>query len=270
MEQPKNNHSGSQNVLELKNIVQKYKKDDGEFVLFDGFNFAIEDIAGKGQFVAIMGESGCGKSTILRYLTGLQKPNSGEIMLHGRTLTLEDTIPMVFQIPSSLEWYSVLDNVALPLLLKGKSTEEAKAKAMEMIKIVDLEGHEKKYAKYPLLSGGQLQRVAIARSLAANPTMIVMDEPFSALDATNRRKMQNFLANVFLTGEGSNLNPTILLVTHDAREAAFLANDIFIMGTKPGHIKEHIKVDFQKREDSTRKTKEYLDLVGFIEDRLEN
>lgn len=265
-----NNHSGSRNVLELKDIVQKYKKTDGEFVLFDHFNFAIEDVAEKGQFIALMGESGCGKSTLLRYFTGLQKPTSGEILFQDKPLLPSDTIPMVFQMPSSLEWYSVLYNVALPLILKGKSQQEAESVAMEMIKIVGLEGHEKKFAQYPLLSGGQLQRVAIARSLVANPTMLTMDEPFSALDASNRRKMQNFLADIFLNSETNNLNPTVILVTHDAREAAFLANDIFIMGTNPGRIKEHIKVDFSRRDDEVRKSREYLELVGFIEDKIEN
>jgi NitT/TauT family transport system ATP-binding protein len=265
------NYSGSENVLELRNINQSYTDKDGkEFVLFDNFNMAVEDLKGKGQFIVIMGESGCGKSTLLRYLTGLQTPNSGEILLAGKPLKLTDTIPMVFQMPSSLEWYSVLKNVALPLILKGVGKEEAEAKAMEMIKIVDLVGHEHKYAKYPLLSGGQLQRVAIARSLVANPNMIMMDEPFSALDSNNRKKMQNFLASIFLNSETNNLNPTVILVSHDAREAAFLANDIFIMGTKPGHIKNHIKVDFQTRDASMRKSADYIKLVSFIEDAIDN
>lgn len=261
-----------QYVLELKNINQKYTDKKGQdFALFTDLNFAIEDIDAneKGQFVAIMGESGCGKSTILRYLTGLQKPTSGDILINGRALTPHDTIPMVFQNPSSLEWFTVQHNVALPLLLKGINRKEAYEKAMDIIRVMDLEKHMNKYAKYPLLSGGQLQRVAIARSLVANPSIIVMDEPFSALDVINRRKMQNFLQKLFWDEEAKKLNPTFILVTHDAREAAFLASDIFIMGANPSRIKDHIQVNFDHTKD-VKKTKEFLDLVDYIEKSLDN
>ncbi len=259
------------NILELKGIKQVYKDKKGQkdFVLFDGLDLAIEDNEGRGQFVVLMGESGCGKSTILRYLTGLQVPTSGEMYIAGRPLKREDTIPMIFQMPSSLEWYSVLDNVALPLILRGVERKQAHEKAMEMIKVVGLDGHERKYAKYPLLSGGQLQRVAIARSLVANPAMIVMDEPFSALDVTNRRNMQKFLQKMFWDSEVANLNPTIILVTHDAREAAFLGNDIYIMGSNPGRIKNHIQVQLDHTQD-VKKTPQFIELVDFIEKALDD
>ncbi len=264
------NHSGAQHILELKNVTQTYtdKKTGNEFKLFDDLDFAIDDIHEKGQFIAIMGESGCGKSTILRYFTGLQTPTSGEILIEGKSLTPEDRIPMVFQNPSSLEWYSVLKNVALPLILKGASEKEANEKAMAMIEVVGLTGHEKKFAKYPLLSGGQLQRVAIARSLVANPTMLMMDEPFSALDGLNREKMQLFLLDLFNHGELNNLNPTIVLVTHDPREAVFLADQIFIMGTNPGHVKTRIDVQLPYRNNEIRKTQQFLELVNFVEDQV--
>lgn len=264
-----NNHSGAQYVLELRNITQKYTGKDGDFTLFENLDIQVEDIPDRGQFVAVMGESGCGKSTVLRYLTGLQKPTSGEIMLNGKPLTPKDTIPMVFQNPSSLEWYSVLDNVALPLILRGVKRKEAHEQSMEIIKVMNLEKHMHKYAKYPLLSGGQLQRVAIARSLVANPSMIVMDEPFSQLDSLNRRKMQDFMKNLFDSKQAENLNPTILLVTHDAREAAYLADEIFIMGSNPGRVKNHLKVNYSSRTD-LKKQSEYLDLVSYIEQLVES
>lgn len=271
METIKSNYSGSQNILELKNITQVYEGKNSTFTLFDGLDFAMEDAIDKGQFIVLMGESGCGKSTVLRYLSGLQKPTSGEILIAGKVLTASDTIPMVFQMPSSLEWFSVKKNVALPLILKGIPENEAYERAMEMIKIVGLEGHEDKFAKYPLLSGGQLQRVAIARSLVANPNMLLMDEPFSALDATNRKRMQLFLSDIFQKSEVANLNPTVILVTHDAREAAFLANDIFIMGANPGCIKDHIRVDLPSyRDPQLRKSPQFNELVSFIEDKIDN
>lgn len=263
-----NNHSGNDNILELKGINQEYTNKDGsKFQLFENLDFAIKDHHDKGQFIVMMGESGCGKSTILRYLTGLQKPTSGEIFIKGNPLTHQDTIPMVFQNPSSLEWYSVLDNVALPLILKGTPKKQAHEQAMEMIKVVGLEGHQHKFAKYPLLSGGQLQRVAIARSLVANPSMIVMDEPFSALDAKNRKHMQLFLADMFYRSEVANLNPTIILVTHSAKEAVFLANDLYIFGANPGRVKLHIPIEHPHRVD-TRRTQEFLELVTYVEEQL--
>lgn len=259
------NFSGSKNILELKNICQSYiGADKNPFLLFDSFNLEIEDVPDKGQFIALMGESGCGKSTLLRYITNLQKPDSGDVLLAGNLLTIKDTIPMVFQMPSSLEWYTVLQNVALPLILRGVPEKDAHEQAMAMIKVVDLVGHENKYAKYPLLSGGQLQRVAIARSLVANPKMIMMDEPFSALDTVNKKKMQVFLMNIFHNSEIADLNPTILLVTHDEHEAVFLANNVIVMGSNPGHIKCNLKLDLPKTE-ATRQSKEYLDTVAYLE-----
>ena len=260
------NFSGAANILELRNITQTYRnKDDKPYDLFNNLNVAIEDIPDKGQFIALMGESGCGKSTLLRYFTGLQKPTSGEIFIEGRHLTNKDTIPMVFQTPSSLEWFSVLDNVALPLTLKGYKKKDADEQAMAMIKVVGLDGHEKKYAKAPALSGGQLQRVAIARSLVANPKMILLDEPFSALDAKTRRKMQEFLIELFTKSEISNLNPTVVLVTHDAREAAFVANDIIVMSANPSGIKAIVKVALGTRTSETRKSGQYTEIVNYLE-----
>lgn len=269
-----NNFSGNQNILELKGVTQVYKAEGKpDFVLFDNFDFAVEDKVGVGQIVALMGESGCGKSTLLQYLTNLKKPSSGEIFFDGRPLTPQDTIPMVFQMTagsSTLEWYSVLENVALPLRLKGVSKAEANEKAMEMIRVVGLEGHEQKFAKSPLLSGGQLQRVAIARSLVANPKILILDEPFSALDSANRVKMQYFLIDLFKSSELKGLNPTIVIVTHDAREAVFLAQDIIIMGSGPGHIKEHIKVGFGERNKALRSSGEYLKLSAYVENAVDS
>lgn len=255
--------------LEFKNVTQVYKDKSGkDFVLFDNLSFGIEDKPEVGQFPILMGESGCGKSTLLRYLTQLQKPTSGEIYINGELLNPSIIVPMVFQNAnaSTLEWYSVLDNVALPLILKGVSKKEARERAMEMIKVVGLEGHELKFAKHPLLSGGQLQRVSIARSLVVNPNMIVMDEPYSALDTTNRRKMQYFIVDMFKRAEAAGLNPTILMVTHDEREAIFLGDEIFIMGGSPSVVKNHIKVEFAQRDAELRKSQVFLDSVTQLEE----
>jgi len=260
------------NVLELKNIKQVYfnSSTQKDFVVFDDFNLAVEDYPGIGQFIVIMGKSGCGKSTLLRYFTGLQKPTSGEVLVNGKPLAGDESIPMVFQQYSSLEWFTVLQNVALPLTLKGVPKKEARSRAMEMIKIVGLEGHQDKFAKTPLLSGGQLQRVAIARSLVANPNMLLLDEPYGALDGFTRAKMQFFLLDIFQKRELASLNPTVVLVTHDPREAVLLGQDIYIMDADPGRIVKHIKPDLKGTRDRTiRKDPRFIEIVSYIEDVME-
>lgn len=260
------------NVLELRNIKQVYfnSSTQKDFVVFDNFNLAVEDYPNIGQFIVIMGKSGCGKSTLLRYFTGLQKPTSGEVLVNGKPIDKDESIPMVFQQYSSLEWQTVLQNVALPLTLKGVSKREANERAMEMIKIVGLEGHQDKFAKTPLLSGGQLQRVAIARSLVANPNMLLLDEPYGALDGFTRAKMQFFLLDIFQKRELAALNPTVVLVTHDPREAVLLGQDIYIMDADPGRVIKHIKPDLKGTRDRTiRKDPRFVEIVSYIEDVME-
>ena len=259
-------------VLEFRNVSQTYfdEKTGKDFVVFDKFNLTIEDIPEIGQFVVIMGKSGCGKSTLLRYWTGLQQPTSGEVLVNGKPLGKDESNPLVFQQYSSLEWYSVLQNVALPLILKGIPKKQAEEQAMDMIKVVGLEGHENKYAKTPLLSGGQLQRVAIARSLVSNPKMIFLDEPFGALDGFTRAKMQFFLLDLFQKSEIADGNPTVVLVTHDPREAVLLGNDIYIMDANPGRIIKYIRPQLpQRRDKNIRKDAHYLEVVSYIEDVIE-
>jgi NitT/TauT family transport system ATP-binding protein len=233
--------------LELKNIIQKY----GDKVIFDDFNLTIEP-----GITAILGESGCGKSTLFRYLTGLQEPTSGEILINGNKRTDKDVIPLVFQERSTLPYYNVLDNVALPLLLKGVPKKEANEKAAAMLDFVELEDHLHKYAKYPILSGGQLQRVAIARSLVTNPSILLLDEPFGSLDSTTRRKMQQFVKELH------NKLPESLfvIITHDEREATYLANDIYVLGANPGHVKQ--KIELQPMD---RKSTAFFEAVNYLE-----
>ena len=250
-------------VINLKNIRQVYKTDKSENVLFDNLNFDIKDIAGEGQFTSLLGKSGCGKSTILRYIAGLQKPTSGEIVIYGKEKTDDDRIPMIFQQYSSFPWMSVIENVALPLIIKNVNKTEAYDKAEELIKIVGLAGQENKWARYPLLSGGQLQRVAIARSLVANPKILLLDEPFSALDIKNRNELQNVLLTLF---KNPIIDITFVLVTHDIREAVYLSNRLFIMKSNPGEIYKEYKIDLgHNREQSIKYTQKYIDYVQTVE-----
>lgn len=248
-------------IIELKNISQTY---DGKKQIIKDFNLLIEDKPNQGQFIVILGASGCGKSTILRYIAGLQKPTSGEVLIKAKPLSTDDRIGMVFQQYSSFPWMTVIENVALGLKYKGVDKKEATDKAMQMIKIVGLEGHENKYAKYPTLSGGQLQRVAIARSLLVNQEILLMDEPFGALDTYTRLKMQDFLIDIW-----EKVHPTIILVTHDISEAVYLGDDIYIMSANPGTIVEHIKSDLAlHRTRDVKRSKAFVDMVYHIEDKM--
>jgi len=248
-------------IVELKNVAQTYE--NGKTVL-ENFNLLIEDKPNVGQFVTILGESGCGKSTILRYITGLQKPTSGEVLIKGAPVTDKSRVGMVFQQYSSFPWRTVLENVAFGLELAGVSKKERNERAMEIIKVVGLDGHENKFAKYGILSGGQLQRVAIARSLLASPEIIVMDEPFGALDIKTRLQMQDMLMNIW-----EQVHPTIVFITHDISEAVYLSDDIYIMKANPGVIQHHISVPFKfPRNKEMKRTPEFRDVVHHVEDLM--
>lgn len=256
-------------IINMNNIKQSYKNGKTVTTIFEDLNLTIKDKKDEGQFIVLAGKSGSGKSTILRYISGLQKPTSGNIKIYGKTLEEFGTIPMVFQQYSSFPWMSVEKNVALSLLMnKSVSEKEAYDRARVMIKIVGLEGHEKKWAKYPILSGGQLQRVAIARNLIASPQILLMDEPFGALDTVTRSQMQIFLRNIY---ENAKLDPTVILITHDVREAVFLATDVVILGTNPSSVKYNVKIDLPLVRDlSVKRSPEYLNYVNMVEDYMEN
>ena len=250
------------NIIEMRGIGQSY--DGGESFIIKDLDFLVEDKPAQGQFIVILGMSGCGKSTLLRYVAGLQQPTEGKLLLKDKNIGKDNRVSMVFQQYSSLPWLSVLDNVGLALKYKGISKAERDSKAMELITKVGLAGHEHKYAQYPTLSGGQLQRVAIARSLLANSDILLMDEPFGALDVSTRLQMQDLLLDIW-----NEYHPTIVFVTHDIPEAVYLADDIYIMKSAPSRFVEHIHVDLPlKRDRSTKRDPRYIELVQQVEDTM--
>lgn len=249
------------NIIELKNISQVY---DGNKIVIQDLNLLIEKRENH-QFIVILGQSGCGKSTLLRYVAGLQKPTSGEVFLNGQPRSENDVVSMVFQRYSSPPWMTALENVMLPLILKGVPKKQAKEEAMQMVKAMGLEGHEQKFAQEPLLSGGQLQRVAIARSLITNAGIILMDEPFGALDLNTRLDMQLLLAEIY-----EKLKPTIIFVTHAIDEAVFLGDEVWIMDANPGRIIRRIDIDLPLHRDRmTKRESRFLELVYEVEDAIE-
>lgn len=246
-------------IIELRNIEQTY--DNGKVHVLQNFNLLIEDKPKQGQFVVLLGASGCGKSTVLRYIAGLQTPTKGSVLIKGHPRKENDHVGMVFQKYSSMPWLTVLENVALGLQYKGVSKKDRDELAHAIIKKVELEGHENKYAQYPLLSGGQLQRVAIARSLLANPEILLMDEPFGALDINTRLNMQDMLSKIWL-----EVHPTVIFVTHDIAEAVYLADDIYIMKKPPSYIQHHVHIDLPiERNRSLKHTQQFAEYVRHIE-----
>lgn len=254
--------TGLPNIIDMKGMGQSY--DGGENWIIKDLDFIVEDKPGQGQFVVILGMSGCGKSTLLRYMAGLQEPTEGQILFNEKPLKENERVSMVFQQYSSLPWLTVLDNVGLALNYKGISKKDRDEQAMELIKLVGLEGHEHKFAQYPILSGGQLQRIAIARSLLANPNVLLMDEPFGALDIRTRIQMQDLLTSIWRKFES-----TIIFVTHDISEAVYLADDIYIMKSAPSKFVAHIDVDLPiERTRHTKRDPHYVDLVHKVEDTM--
>jgi NitT/TauT family transport system ATP-binding protein len=257
-------------VIELRNVSQWYPKENGQkAMVIENLDLAIEDVPKIGQFICLLGPSGCGKSTVLRYIAGLQQPSAGETLLYGKPRKPEDHVGMVFQQYSSFPWLTVLDNVTLALAIKGVPKKDRKEQAMAYIQACELEEHADKYAQYPILSGGQLQRVAIARSLVSNPNLLLMDEPFGALDVNTRLKMQDMLLAIWERLWHINDATTIVFVTHDIPEAVYLGTDLYIMQANPGKIAHHMKIDLPF--DKTRQVKrdpQFVKYVYTIEDLM--
>ncbi len=252
------------NIIELRNVSQTY--DGGKSFIIKDLNLIIEDKPAQGQFICILGMSGCGKSTLLRYIAGLQKPSNGEVLIHDSLRNDNHHVGMIFQQYSSFPWKTVLENVATGLDYQNLDVKKQEQKAMEMIHLVGLDGHEKKYAQYPTLSGGQLQRVAIARSLLTNQEILLLDEPFGALDIKTRIQMQELLMDIW-----NKFHSTFVFVTHDISEAVYLADEIYIMKSAPSNFVHHITVDLPlKRDREIKRMPRYLDLVREVEDKMVN
>ena len=197
-----------------------------------------------GEFVCVLGPSGCGKSTLLGGLAGHWRPDTGSIRVDGDVVTgPHPDRGLVFQHHTLFPWKKVLANVAFGLKMKGVARAERNERARAMLKLVGLEGFEDRYPVQ--LSGGMQQRVEIARVLINHPRVMLMDEPFGALDAQTRMKMQELLLEVW-----SSVKTTIVFITHDIDEALFLADRIVVMSPRPGRIIDEIRLDFPRPRDA--------------------
>jgi NitT/TauT family transport system ATP-binding protein len=213
----------------------------------------------QGEFLSLVGPSGCGKSTFLNILLGLLKPDSGELSFNGKQINGPgQERAMVFQEFGLLPWRTVLANVELGLELKGMAASIRRERALELIKLVGLEGFKDHYPHE--LSGGMKQRVGLARALATEPEVLLMDEPFAALDAQTRDLMQAELLQIW-----ERTKKTVLFVTHSIEEAAYLSDRVVVMTARPGRMKNVIKIDLPRPRDyEMRLTPEFNEIKSKI------
>jgi NitT/TauT family transport system ATP-binding protein len=229
--------SASAPLISVSGLRKQYEAQKGESVLaLDRIDFDVAD----GEFVTLVGPSGCGKSTLLQILAGILPPTQGQIVLKGSPVTgPRRDVGVVFQEPVLLPWLKVIDNVLLPAVVHKLDRDKYRARAIELLTLVKLEGFEN---RYPFeLSGGMQQRVAIARALLNDPAMILMDEPFGALDAMTREQM-----NLELMAIWARAKKTIVLITHSIQEAVFLSDRVVVLSARPGRVIDVVDIDLPR------------------------
>jgi NitT/TauT family transport system ATP-binding protein len=227
-------------LIDLDAVSKIYPtRDGGSVAAVDRVSCTIHE----GEFITILGPSGCGKSTLLTMIAGLLAPTSGALRYRGRELSAPQAdVGIVFQDPVLLPWRTVQANVALPAELAGTPASERADRAAALLRMVGLAGFERKLPTE--LSGGMQQRVAIARALMRDPALILMDEPFGALDAMTREQMNLEVQRISL-----ETGATFLFVTHSIPEAAFLADRVFVMTGRPSNIREIVEIDLPRPRD---------------------
>ncbi len=223
------------NLIEIKGVKHAYQTASGPLEVLDGLDVAVPE----GTFAAVVGPSGCGKSTLTRLVAGLMKPDEGEVWLHGELVKgPRKTVGMAFQNPVLLEWRTILDNVILPLEIAAPRMPRADRikRAMELLEMVGLVGFENKRPSE--LSGGMRQRASLCRSLVHKPDVLIMDEPFGALDAFTREDLWQTMRDL------RHAEPfTAVLITHDLRESVFLGDQVIVLSGRPARTQYVMDVD---------------------------
>ena len=215
-----------QKFVEVSDVVRVFPTPEGSVRALDGVSFDVRE----GEFLSIVGPSGCGKSTLAMLIAGLMRPTSGVLAVAGRTVDRPQTsLGIVFQNPVLLAWRSALDNVLLQVEMRGQDPRRHRERALELLNSVGLEGFERRLPHE--LSGGMKQRVAICRALIHDPPLLLMDEPFGALDALTRDQMTLDIQSICARG-----GKTVLFITHSITEAVFLSDRIIVMTPRPGRV----------------------------------
>lgn len=241
-------------MIEIRNVSKSFMQNDPEkhLSILNNISLMVED----NEFVSLVGPSGCGKSTLLRILAGLLKPDEGQVLINGRQIEKpESSRCMVFQDYVLFPWMNVWNNIALGLKIRKRPKEEIREKVSWAIKLVRLEGFEKSYPHQ--LSGGMQQRVSIARVLVMEPEILLMDEPFGALDSFTRMKLQDELVEICRRQDF-----TTVFVTHDSDEAVYLSDKVVVFSGSPAQVKEIISVGLSRPRRRTES--EFMEIRNHI------
>lgn len=248
--------------IKLENIEMRYRTETAEVLALHQVSL---DIA-KGEFVSLLGPSGCGKTTLLRLMADLIEPTGGFLTVAGETAKearMAQKYGIVFQSPVLYDWRRVKDNITLPLELKGIKKSVREEKALELLDLVGLQGFADKYPWQ--LSGGMQQRVAIARALSMEPEILLMDEPFSALDEFTRERLNEELLSVW-----SKVQNTVVFVTHSIPESIFLSDRVFVLSPHPGRLSSVVVIPLPRpRTAEMRNSPEFFELIARIRDSFE-
>lgn len=244
-------------MIDIRNLSKVFRKDRREIVALDGFELQVAD----GEFVCLLGPSGCGKTTVLRIVAGLETATAGEVRVRGKKIvSAGPDRGVVFQEFALFPWLTVRRNIEFGLEIKGMPPEKRLRISRRYIDLVGLEGFENAHPKE--LSGGMKQRVGIARALANDPQVLLMDEPFGSLDAQTRNLMQRELLRIWTA-----TRKTVLFVTHSVDEAVFLADRIVVMTARPGRVREAIEVPLARPRDRT--SSEFISIRGRVLQELD-
>ena len=249
--------------INIKDISHKYSNEEEDLLVLKDLSFSV----GKDKFVSIVGPSGCGKSTLTKLIAGLSIPYKGKIFISGTPVdSPRKSIGMAFQNPVLLEWRTTVDNICLPLeIVSPQMTRKQKIeRATELLEMVGLKDFSQ--SRPSQLSGGMKQRVSLCRSLVHRPEILILDEPFGALDAFTREGLWRTLKDL-KTSE----NFTCILITHDLREAIYLSDEVVILTDRPGTVKKSVKTNFQINSNSVDElySKEATKMLAFLRKQIE-
>ena len=253
--------SAESSIIDISNLCLTFETQTEPVHALSDINMKVNS----GDFVSLIGPSGCGKTTLLRVIADLEKPTSGTINVEGKSpnqARLDRAYGYVFQTPALLPWRNIESNIHLPLEISGYSKAEQKKLSQKYLSLVSLTGFEKKYPWQ--LSGGMQQRVSIARALSFSPDMLLMDEPFGALDEITRDRLNEELLRLW-----EQTQKTVVFVTHSIPEAVFLSSKIVVMSARPGKIIDVIDTNFPKdRNLDIRESKEFLKVSQLVREGL--